>query len=60
KEKSNEEITQYVADHKLEKVSVEDVLKADAGKFDSSDFNLYDDKISPSMSSAEEKKEDNN
>ena len=60
KEKSNEEITQYIADHKLEKVTVEDVLKADAGKFDSSDFNLYDDKISPSIPSAEEKKEDNN
>lgn len=62
KELSNDEITKFIAEHKLEKVSVEDVLKADAGKFDSSDFNLYDDKIMPSMPSSqaasEEKKEE--
>lgn len=61
KEKNNEEIAQYIAEHKLEKVTVEDILKADAGKFDSSDFNLYDDKIVPPIPSApEEKKEENN
>ncbi len=43
KEKSDEEIAQYIADFKLEKVSVADVKAADAGKFDSSDFNLYED-----------------
>lgn len=47
KEKSNEEITDYIVQHKLEKVSVDDILKADAGKFDSSDFNLYDEKNIP-------------
>ena len=43
KEKSDEEIAQYISDFKLEKVSVVGDLKAaDAGKFDSSDFNLYE------------------
>ena len=44
KEKSDEEITAYINDHKLEKVGVQDIMQADAGKFDSSDFNLYEDK----------------
>jgi small subunit ribosomal protein S1 len=43
KEKSDEEIAQYITDFKLEKVTVADVRAADAGKFDSSDFNLYED-----------------
>lgn len=47
KEKSDEEIIEYITKHKLEKVTVEDIRQADAGKFDSSDFNLYDDKIPP-------------
>ncbi|MEW6193834.1 MAG: 30S ribosomal protein S1 [Bacteroidota bacterium] len=47
KEKSDDEITQYIANHKLEKVSVGDIKQADAGKFDSSDFNLYEDKTVP-------------
>lgn len=47
KEKSDEEITEYITTHKLEKVTVNDILQADAGKFDSSDFNLYDDKQIP-------------
>ena len=49
KEKSDEEITAYINEHKLEKVTVNDVRQADAGKFDSSDFNLYDDKVQSSM-----------
>jgi small subunit ribosomal protein S1 len=62
KEKSDEEIAQYIADFKLEKVSVADVKAADAGKFDSSDFNLYEDsKPQPQRESnrpaEEEKKE---
>ncbi|MFA3782768.1 30S ribosomal protein S1 [Melioribacteraceae bacterium 4301-Me] len=44
KEKSDEEILQYIEEHKLEKVSISDIKQADAGKFDSSDFNLYEDK----------------
>ncbi len=47
KEKSDEEITEYIAKHKLDKVTVDDIRQADAGKFDSSDFNLYDDKVPP-------------
>ena len=43
KDKTDEEISQYIIDYKLEKVSVADVRAADAAKFDSSDFNLYDD-----------------
>ncbi len=59
KEKSDEEITQYVTNFKLEKVTVDDVRKADAGKFDSSDFNLYDEKSSAAPSiQAEDKKEE--
>jgi len=47
KEKSDEEIAQYITNFKLEKVTVADVRQADAGKFDSSDFNLYEDKPQP-------------
>lgn len=47
KEKSDEEILEYITKHKLDKVTIEDIRQADAGKFDSSDFNLYDDKIPP-------------
>ena len=42
KEKSNEEIQEYIAKHKLEKVSVEDIRNANAESFDSSDFPSYD------------------
>jgi len=61
KEKSDDEITQYINEHKLEKVVVNDIRQADAGKFDSSDFNLYDDKstpVSPAAPIADEKKEE--
>lgn len=47
KEKSDDEIADYIIKHKLDKVSVDDIKQADAGKFDSSDFNLYEDKIPP-------------
>jgi len=43
KEKSDEEIQEYIKEHKLEKVSVQDILNSDSKKFDSSDFSLYDD-----------------
>lgn len=42
KDKSDDDINQFINLHKLEKVSVSDIRQADAGKFDSSDFNLYD------------------
>lgn len=43
KEKDDQIIEEYINNHKLEKVTVEDIKNADAGKFDSSDFNLYDE-----------------
>ncbi|MBN1300037.1 MAG: 30S ribosomal protein S1 [Melioribacteraceae bacterium] len=59
KEKSDDEITEYIKQHKLDKVTVQDILNADLGKFDSSDFNLYEDKQIPTPSSpAETKKEE--
>jgi len=61
KEKSDEEIAKYIADFKLEKVTVADLKQADAGKFDSSDFNLYEDtKPQPQVPAppAEEKKDE--
>lgn len=42
KEKSDEEITEFINNHKLEKVTVDDIKSADAKKFDSSDFDIYD------------------
>lgn len=38
KNKSDEEIEAYISEHKLEKVTVEDVKTSDAGKFDASAF----------------------
>ncbi len=50
KEKSDEEIAQYINDFKLEKVSVDDIKQADAGKYDSSDFSIYDDRSTDVLS----------
>lgn len=61
KEKSDDEIAQYINEHKLEKVTINDIRQADAGKFDSSDFNLYDEKaipVPPVATGTEEKKEE--
>ncbi len=52
KEKSDNEIAEYITTHKLDKVSVDDIKQADAGKFDSSDFNLYEDRVPPQMPQA--------
>ncbi|PID59384.1 MAG: 30S ribosomal protein S1 [Ignavibacteriae bacterium] len=43
KEKSDAEIEEYITAHKLEKVTVEDVKNADAGKFDASAFVGFDE-----------------
>ncbi len=40
-----EDIEKYIADHKLEKVSVEDIQNAEGGKFDAADFKVFDDQI---------------
>ncbi|MGK9369848.1 30S ribosomal protein S1 [Melioribacter sp. Ez-97] len=58
KEKSDEEIAEYITTHKLDKVSVEDIKQADAGKFDSSDFNLYEDRVPPQMPQAPQQESD--
>lgn len=60
KEKSDEEIAKYIEDHKLEKVTVDDIKQADTGKFDPSDFDIYEDKQVPQVPPAptEEKKEE--
>ncbi|MBI9072577.1 MAG: 30S ribosomal protein S1 [Melioribacteraceae bacterium] len=47
KEKTDAEVAQYIEDHKLERVTVEDMKSADARKFDSSDFNIYEDNAKP-------------
>ncbi|KUO60756.1 30S ribosomal protein S1 [bacterium BRH_c32] len=46
KDKTDEEISSFITDYKLEKVTIADVRNSDLGKFDSSDFNLYEDKPS--------------
>lgn len=55
KEKSDEEIAEYISNHKLDKVSVEDIKNADSGKFDSSVFSGFDES---SDSQKQEKKTD--
>ena len=46
--KSDDEIANFITEYKLEKVTVEEIKTADAGKFDSSDFNLYESEQKPS------------
>lgn len=43
KDKTEAEIEEYIAEHKLEKVGVEDIRNADAGKFDASAFVGFDE-----------------
>ncbi len=45
KEKSEEEIAEYIKVHKLEKVTVEDIQNADVGDFDPSDFKIFEEQI---------------
>lgn len=60
KEKSDEEIAKYIEQFKLDKVSVNDIKQADTGKFDPSDFDLYEEKQEPPVTAApaEVKKEE--
>ena len=60
KEKSDEEIAKYIEQFKLDKVSVDDIKQADTGKFDPSDFDIYEDRQEPPIPapSTEEKKEE--
>lgn len=63
KDKTNDEIMNYIKTYKLEKVSVEDIKAADAAKFDASDFNLYEeekrDKAEAQAAAEAEKKDEN-
>lgn len=43
KEQSDAEIEAYIKEHKLEKVTIEDIRKADTGKFDASVFAGFDE-----------------
>jgi small subunit ribosomal protein S1 len=65
KNKSEQEILDYITEHKLEKVTVDDIKNADLGKFDSSDFNIFTEKdesqpqeSKPAEEKAEEKTEE--
>ncbi|MCB0749023.1 MAG: S1 RNA-binding domain-containing protein, partial [Ignavibacteriae bacterium] len=58
KEKDDAEVQEYITKHKLEKVSVDDIKNADAGKFDASIFPGFDDVAdSPAPEKVVEKKE---
>ncbi len=61
KDKSNDDIMNYIKTYKLEKVTVDDIKNADSAKFDSSDFNLYEDEKRERQEAAAEaeKKEEN-
>ncbi len=56
KTKSVEDIEKYIADHRLEKVSVEDIQNAEGGKFDAADFKVFDDQIKKDKSAKNEEK----
>ena len=58
KEKDDAEIQKYIEEHKLEKVSVDDIKNADSAQFDSSDFSMYDDGGSQRRQARPEKKEE--
>ncbi len=59
KEKSDEEISEYISKHKLDKVSVDEIKNADSGKFDSSVFSGFDESSeTSSQEKAETKKTD--
>ncbi len=45
KEASEEEIAEYIKVHNLERVTTDEIKNADLGKYDSSDFNLYETEI---------------
>lgn len=48
KDKTEAEIEEYISAHKLEKVGVEDIQNADAGKFDASAFVGFDEPVKKS------------
>lgn len=57
KEKSDEEIQNYIDNFKLEKVNVQNIRNADTGTIDTSDFPIFEE--AAPESTKEEKKEEN-
>ncbi len=57
KEMNDEEIEAYIAEHKLEKVGVEDIRNADSGKFDASAFTGFNESAAYEKKKAEKKEE---
>ncbi len=57
REKSDEEIVEYIRRHKLDKVTVNNIHNADLGKFDSSIFNeLFEERRSHNVTAAKKEK----
>jgi small subunit ribosomal protein S1 len=57
KDLSDDEINAYINEYKLEKVTVDRIKQAELGKFDSSDFNMYDTESPVVQEKPEVKKE---
>ena len=55
KEKSEDEIRAYLDKHKLERVSVQDIMNVDTGSVDTSDFPIFEVPDDPLAGSAEKK-----
>jgi small subunit ribosomal protein S1 len=55
KDLSDDEINAYINEYKLEKVTADRIKQAELGKFDSSDFNMYDTESPVSQRTVEEK-----
>ena len=53
KEKSEEEIAEYIKAHKLTHITIEDIKNADAGKFDPTVFNSFDISAAKTVKHAE-------
>jgi len=60
KDKSDAEIEEYISEHKLEKVSVDDIRNADSGKFDSSAFAGFGESAGKGVNKKKKKKVENN
>ncbi|MCB9210241.1 MAG: 30S ribosomal protein S1 [Ignavibacteriales bacterium] len=59
KDRTDAEIEEFIKEHKLEKVTVDLIRNADAGKFDSSAFVGFDEPAEKDASKKEEKSADN-
>ena len=57
KDLSDDEINAYINEYKLEKVTADRIKQAELGKFDSSDFNMYDSEPPVVQEKPEVKKE---